>query len=557
MPDPIVLYGTRSDGSTAPVQIDSSGRVRINGLGEKGDKGDPGENGSPGLKGDQGERGGTARTVLTNGLSLYVNGATGSDSNSGLSTTTAFQTIQAAVDKAYKDYDTQGNNITINVATGSTYTRPVSVYGLLAGVGTLVITGTGGAAIISTTAAHAFTIGYSARVVLSSFDIRTTTSGNGIQANSGAFIQLGSGMIYGACAGAHMESTNGADILIGSSYTINGSAVSHWHAPGGAINANGIAITLSGTPNFSAYFLGISTAGVIQAISGTTFTGSATGTRYLVHHCGILRMDANVDIKTFIPGSLAGAVIRGGVANGQVGTTAQNGDGSLAQGNARGSEAVDWQVSRYGSTFVASGTGSVVGGGLSNGCSGAYGTVAGGVVNIVDSNISWVPGGQGALTRGVIGRGAWCSGSFVTNGDAQSGEYVLRVATSNATQTTLTTDGSGTASSVNQVFLPSNAVYMATILVSTRQTGGSVGTVNDAAVWDLNVYVKRGVAASTVVVVGGGGSSIAPTYSDAAAAGWRLAVVADTTNGALSIRGTGEANKNIRWVARVISVETT
>jgi hypothetical protein len=35
--DPIVLYGTRSDGSTAPVQIDSAGRVRINGLGERGE----------------------------------------------------------------------------------------------------------------------------------------------------------------------------------------------------------------------------------------------------------------------------------------------------------------------------------------------------------------------------------------------------------------------------------------------------------------------------------------------------------------------------------------
>ena len=55
MSDPIVLYGTRSDGSTAPVQIDSSGRVRINGLGEKGDKGDQGE---PGPQGEGGEAGG-------------------------------------------------------------------------------------------------------------------------------------------------------------------------------------------------------------------------------------------------------------------------------------------------------------------------------------------------------------------------------------------------------------------------------------------------------------------------------------------------------------------
>jgi len=64
VPDPILLYGTRADGSQAPVAIDSAGRVRINGLGEKGDPGEPGlpgppgEPGEPGLPGEGGEAGG-------------------------------------------------------------------------------------------------------------------------------------------------------------------------------------------------------------------------------------------------------------------------------------------------------------------------------------------------------------------------------------------------------------------------------------------------------------------------------------------------------------------
>jgi hypothetical protein len=35
-----------------------------------------------------------------------------------------------------------------------------------------------------------------------------------------------------------------------------------------------------------------------------------------------------------------------------------------------------------------------------------------------------------------------------------------------------------------------------------------------------------------------------------------LAIAADTTNGGIAISGTGEANKTVQWVARVLSVET-
>ena len=82
MPDPIVLYGTRADGSQAPVQIDSSGRVRINGLGEKGDKGDTGE---PGPPGEGGEAGGTgaAATVEVGSVTTGAAGSSASVTNTG------------------------------------------------------------------------------------------------------------------------------------------------------------------------------------------------------------------------------------------------------------------------------------------------------------------------------------------------------------------------------------------------------------------------------------------------------------------------------------------
>jgi hypothetical protein len=53
------------------------------------------------------------------------------------------------------------------------------------------------------------------------------------------------------------------------------------------------------------------------------------------------------------------------------------------------------------------------------------------------------------------------------------------------------------------------------------------------------------------------GVAIEPSISIAATAGWRVTLAADTTNDGLSVLGTGEVNKTIRWVARVLSAEVT
>ena len=55
MTQPVILYGTQSNGETLPVQVDATGRLVAEGLtgpaGEKGDKGDQGEPGEPGPPG--------------------------------------------------------------------------------------------------------------------------------------------------------------------------------------------------------------------------------------------------------------------------------------------------------------------------------------------------------------------------------------------------------------------------------------------------------------------------------------------------------------------------
>lgn len=277
---------------------------------------------------------------------------------------------------------------------------------------------------------------------------------------------------------------------------------------------------------------------------------------------------------------------------------AQIPDGTVIGGNARGANAVDLQTTRNAAAQVASGANSTVGGGERNTASGTRATVAGGVNNtasganatvgggngnvasgsnaVVAGGLSnsavgataWVPGGESAHTRNQQ-MGAWASGSFATLGDAQAGERVLRRITTDAAPLRLSTANADPVISTLPV-LQAGAASMFRLLVVAYQTGGSAGAVGDSAAWDVTVLLHRPGAPATTSYVGGtvmtaapaianapAGTPLAPTHSIAATAGWRLTLDADTTLGGLSVSVTGEANKTIRWVARVMSVEVT
>jgi hypothetical protein len=85
-----------------------------------------------------------------------------------------------------------------------------------------------------------------------------------------------------------------------------------------------------------------------------------------------------------------------------------------------------------------------------------------------------------------------------------------------------------------------------------RQTGGAAGTAGDTAGGDWTILVKRGVNAAATAKIA---NATVSKENDAAAAAWTFAVDVDTTNGGLSLTGTGEANKDINWVATVRSTE--
>lgn len=272
-------------------------------------------------------------------------------------------------------------------------------------------------------------------------------------------------------------------------------------------------------------------------------------------------------------------------------------DNTATGGNARGANAVDLQTTRAAATQVASGGNSGVLSGGNNAAVNVYAVVAGGVLNIANGHRSavlggennvanngfsavlggqsnsaiglgtWIVGGLQANTRGHYGRGAWASGQFALSGDAEAGEYVLRRQTTDATVTRLTADAAaaGTANTVN---LPNNGTYRVKMLAVATQYAGSSGTAGDCASWEVDVLVKRGanVAATSIVglrvgtasgyAAGTAGTAFAPDFADAAAAAWRLTIAADTTNGGPAVSGTGENNKSIQWVTRVLDVET-
>lgn len=236
-------------------------------------------------------------------------------------------------------------------------------------------------------------------------------------------------------------------------------------------------------------------------------------------------------------------------------------DNTTTGGDKRGIYATDWQRTRTASTMVASGTYSTIGGGRYNTASGSYSTVAGGTTNAATGTYTFIGGGiantasgdfstasgYAALTRSLYGMDARASGRFSVDGDAQVGTYTLRAATTNATITEITMNGSA-ASSTTTIVLPNNSTYSFQGLASARASGG------DAKGWRFSGTIERGAAAANTAIIG---TVTSASDGEAGASAWTLTIDADTTNGTLRVQGTGAAATNIRWLVKVETCELT
>jgi hypothetical protein len=88
-------------------------------------------------------------------------------------------------------------------------------------------------------------------------------------------------------------------------------------------------------------------------------------------------------------------------------------------------------------------------------------------------------------------------------------------------------------------------------------TGEVIGRENatgDTKGWKFECVIRRGANAAATAMVAA--ASVTQVAADAGAAAWALAVDADTTNGCLRLRVTGEASHTINWTASLRATQT-
>lgn len=128
----------------------------------------------------------------------------------------------------------------------------------------------------------------------------------------------------------------------------------------------------------------------------------------------------------------------------------------------------------------------------------------------------------------------------------------LFVYTSTSTPETLTTDGN-LLTNLNSIAVPSDTVIALHGTITANQIGGIAGTIGDARAWFFKAAAKRGTSVSTTTIIGT--PSLDTLGNDVGAGTWNVEIEANTVNGVIAFKGTGESNKDIRWTAKVYVTE--
>lgn len=262
-------------------------------------------------------------------------------------------------------------------------------------------------------------------------------------------------------------------------------------------------------------------------------------------------------------------------------------DGDFLGGNVRGVGSIDLQTQRVAATNVASGTyafatgranqagdySGVVGNqqtvsapnsfgagynGFANGsgynyifgfqcvASGSY-SFAAGQNSTANANGATTFGMQGTA-RGIAGTFQFAGGQRAALGDRQYRLLMQSVTTSNATTTTLTTDG-GAEGTGNTWVLPNNYSGLFTGLIIGRNTAN-----NDSIGWEVNGMCTRDASAATVALLGSATITALGT-ADASMSTCTLAANVNTTNGSVRLQVTGLAATTIAWSGYLHCIE--
>ncbi|RVC71289.1 hypothetical protein EN759_00295 [Mesorhizobium sp. M00.F.Ca.ET.038.03.1.1] len=253
------------------------------------------------------------RETLTGNRTYFVR-TDGSDTNNGLANTAggAFLTLQKAINVALT-LDLAGFSVTIQMGAG-TYTGGVNLAKPFVGGQVFVVgdTTTPANVVISTTGNHCFLIdGGGVRLSVAGLKLQTTSIGQALWATNKGQISVDGKMDFGTCAGGHMLADNDGQIQVNTNYNVTGGATKHWWTEAyGLVACVGRTLTITGTPAFSSAFA-YAFGGYVNC-PVNTFTGSATGSRYLASLNGVI--NTNNAGTTYLPGNAAGSGTNPGVS---------------------------------------------------------------------------------------------------------------------------------------------------------------------------------------------------------------------------------------------------
>lgn len=160
------------------------------------------------------------------------------------------------------------------------------------------------------------------------------------------------------------------------------------------------------------------------------------------------------------------------------------------------------------------------------------------------ANNSFALGDQ-SLAR-LPGSLTFASGRFGSQGDAQTGRYLLRTVSVNGSPTEAFIDGTGGS---QRLVLPDDSTWTFKITVTGHRQDASDGHAG----YTLEGVIYRGAGAATTSFQGAPIKSVIGESNPS----WDINTFADTTNGSLTIKVTGQPSKIIRWLALVETLEVT
>ncbi|HGO6078364.1 TPA: hypothetical protein ACK3PA_002777 [Burkholderia cenocepacia] len=260
------------------------------------------------------------RVRLTQNTTFYVNATTGSDSNNGTTSTSAWATITKALTVLQQNYDLAGYTATVNVAAGSY--APGVVTGSFVGAiasnsvqivaaGAVTVTNPSGG-----TPGCFYATGGAQFAISGSFTLVNNNSGASCAqaSGSGSILNVGAGLTVGFSAGSHFLANAGGVMNINANYAIanNGGAGSHYNVANAGILsiASGITVTVGTGVGITLAFAAANGLSQITS-SGVTYSGSAvTGTRYVSNTNSVI--STNGGGANYFPGSTAGSTSTGG-----------------------------------------------------------------------------------------------------------------------------------------------------------------------------------------------------------------------------------------------------